>query len=118
MPTWNDLQLLCPLGRVIKDRNGGFTFSPFISGDVPVAPLGYVWYCEKYKSKSKTERYRLCKYMTQAEITRRLSRAREPWREYFPYRPNDMPSKKGNPAALAKLLAECGEPDSTEEPTK
>jgi hypothetical protein len=49
--------------------------------------------------------------MTQQQLTRRINWAREPWREYFAYKPDDMPSKKGNPAALVKLLAELGEED-------
>jgi hypothetical protein len=49
--------------------------------------------------------------MTQQQLTRRINWAREPWREYFAYRPDDMPPKRGNPEKLLKLLSECGEVD-------
>ena len=29
---------------------------------------------------------------------------REPWREYFPYRPDDLPPPKGSPETVSKLL--------------
>ena len=38
---------------------------------------------------------------------------REPWREYVPWGPNDMPPRNGNPAALSRLAAEY--PEGTEE---
>ena len=31
---------------------------------------------------------------------------REPWREYVPWRPDDMPPRNGNPAALRRLANE------------
>lgn len=31
---------------------------------------------------------------------------REPWRAYFPWKPNDMPPRGGNPRRLAKLEKE------------
>jgi hypothetical protein len=49
--------------------------------------------------------------MTELQVNRRIKWAREPWREYFAYKPDDMPSKKGNPEKLLKLLSECGEAD-------
>jgi hypothetical protein len=33
-------------------------------------------------------------------------RSREQWREYFPYRPDDMPPKSGDKAALKRILAD------------
>jgi len=37
------------------------------------------------------------------------ARMQEPWREYTNIgRPDDMPPKRGNPTALAKLALECG----------
>lgn len=41
-----------------------------------------------------------------ALLTRFLLLSVEPWREYCRFRPNDMPSKGGSPAALAKLAAD------------
>jgi hypothetical protein len=35
----------------------------------------------------------------------------QPWREYFPYRPEDMPPKNGNKAKLMKMLALYGATD-------
>lgn len=40
--------------------------------------------------------------------------AREPWRELAPWRPDDMPSRGGSPAALAKLAAECGDTEGAQ----
>lgn len=66
------------------------------------APEGYTWLKEG-------NRWELHRPNTPERQAARDRLAVEPWREYFPYRPDDMPPKKGNPAALAKLLAECGE---------
>lgn len=54
---------------------------------------------EVWKSEAGTD-------ARKAEIKRRLLLLREPWREYFPYRPDDLPGRNGSPAALAKLAAD------------
>ena len=46
------------------------------------------------------------KQFTKASLREWLRCAREPWRMYFPYRPDDMPPKGGSPAELAKLEAD------------
>lgn len=42
--------------------------------------------------------------MRKAELTRSLTLAREPWREYFPYRPDDFPPRGGDKLALHRIL--------------
>lgn len=42
--------------------------------------------------------------MRKAELTRSLTLAREPWREYFPYRPDDFPPRGGDKLALYRIL--------------
>jgi hypothetical protein len=37
---------------------------------------------------------------------------REPWREYAPWRPDDMPPRNGCKRALARLADELGELDA------
>ena len=43
---------------------------------------------------------------TRKSMTEWLNVAREPWRAYCPWRPDDMPPKGGDPRALAKLEAD------------
>lgn len=46
--------------------------------------------------------------LTDANVAEWMRLAVEPWRGYFPYRPDDMPRKSGNAATLAKLTQELG----------
>lgn len=52
--------------------------------------------------------------MTHGQVAAYCLRSREPWREYFAYKPDDMPPRNGNPAKLAKLMAELGATDGEE----
>jgi len=44
--------------------------------------------------------------MTKSQLEYRIRLATKPWKAYFPFRPDDMPPKNGNPEMLKKLAAE------------
>ena len=57
-------------------------------------------------SRSRPYAEQMNRQFTRKSLTEWLNVAREPWRAYCPWRPDDMPPKGGDPRALAKLEAD------------
>lgn len=95
------------------EKRGDVLTATLPTGQTPAPLEGYFpWHSVPTKGGNHWQTEYRGKWTTPAAVKARIKWAREPWREYCDWRPDDMPSRNGNPTALARLLVEHGARDT------